>query len=45
MRIISFIEDLTLPQKIFHQLDLWDIRIHDPPATNPVYIPVGDDWN
>ena len=40
MRIISFIEDLDIIEKILRHLGLWDIRNHDPPQ--PVtsdYIP------
>ena len=31
MKIISFIEELDLIEKILCHLDLWDIRNHDPP--------------
>ena len=39
MKIISFIEDLDIIEKTPHHLDLWDICDHDPPVTEPVYIP------
>ena len=32
MRIISFIEDMEIIEKILRHLDLWDTRNHDPPA-------------
>jgi len=31
MKIISFIENLELIEKILRHLGLWDTRIHDPP--------------
>ncbi len=31
MRIISFIEELDIIEKILRHLGLWDIRSHDPP--------------
>jgi transcription termination factor NusB len=31
MRIISFIEELDIIEKILRHLGLWDLRIHDPP--------------
>ncbi len=31
MRIISFIEELDIIEKILRHLGLWDIRNHDPP--------------
>ena len=31
MKIISFIEDLDIIEKILRHLELWDIRNHDPP--------------
>ncbi len=56
MRIISFIEELDIIEKILRHLDLWDIRNHDPPDKISDYIlelvcdetdsriPVFDDW-
>ena len=56
MRIISFIEELDIIEKILRHLDLWDIRNHDPPKKISNYIlelvcdetdsriPVFDDW-
>jgi len=35
MKIISFIEDLDIIEKILRHLDLWDIRNHDPPIQQP----------
>ncbi|MBU0973493.1 MAG: transposase, partial [Proteobacteria bacterium] len=34
MRIISFIEELDIIEKILRHLGLWDIRNHDPPNVN-----------
>ena len=31
MRIINFIEELDIIEKILRHLGFWDIRIHDPP--------------
>ncbi len=31
MKIISFIEDLDIIEKILRHLGLWDINNHDPP--------------
>jgi|LGVE01.1.fsa_nt_gb hypothetical protein len=39
MRIISFIEDGEIIEKILRHLDLWDIRNHDPPARKATHIP------
>ena len=39
MKIISFIEELDIIEKILRHLDLWDIRNHDPPTQKPSYIP------
>jgi hypothetical protein len=39
MRIISIIDDFKIIDKILKYLDLWDVRNHDPPKTEPVYIP------
>ncbi len=39
MKIISFIEDLDLIEKILRHLDLWDIHNHDPPGPEPEHIP------
>ncbi len=39
MRIISIIDDFQIIDKILKYLDLWDVRNHDPPETEPVYIP------
>ena len=38
MKIISFIEELPVIEKILHHLDLWDIRNHDPPQKVSDYI-------
>ncbi len=38
MKIISFIEDLDVIEKILRHLGLWDIRIHDPPEKVSDYI-------
>jgi len=39
MKIISFIEDLDIIEKILRHLDLWDTRNHDPPEPEPSHIP------
>ena len=39
MRMISFIEDGEIIEKILRHLDLWDIRNHDPPARKATHIP------
>ena len=39
MKIISFIEDLDIIEKILCHLGLWDIRNHDPPSQKQPYIP------
>jgi len=40
MRIISFIEELDIIEKILRHLGLWDIRNHDPPKPAvPNFIP------
>ncbi len=39
MKIISFIEDLDIIEKILRHLELWDIRNHDPPEPEPLHIP------
>jgi len=39
MKIISFIEDLDIIEKILRHLELWDIRNHDPPKPEPSHIP------
>ena len=38
MRIISFIEEIEIIEIILRHLGLWDIRNHDPPQPDPVYI-------
>jgi hypothetical protein len=38
MRIISFIEELDVIEKILRHLDIWDIRNHDPPDKVSDYI-------
>jgi hypothetical protein len=35
MRIIAFIEDDQVIQKILKHLGLWETNTHDPPAQNP----------
>ena len=35
MKIISFIEELDIIEKILCHLGLWDIRNHDPPQPDP----------
>jgi len=39
MKIINFIEDLDIIEKILCHLDFWDIHNHDPPALEKSYIP------
>jgi len=39
MKIISIIDHFEIIDKILKHLILWDIRTHDPPETEPVYIP------
>jgi len=38
MRIISFIEEIEIIEIILRHLGLWDIRNHDLPQPDPVYI-------
>ena len=38
MKIISFIEELDVIEKILRHLDLWDIHNHDPPQKVSDYI-------
>ncbi|MFH1152264.1 MAG: hypothetical protein V1793_00490 [Pseudomonadota bacterium] len=38
MKIISFIEDLDIIEKILRHLDLRDIRNHDPPENVSDYL-------
>ncbi len=38
MRIISFIEELDIIERILRHLDLWDIHNHDPPEKISDYI-------
>ncbi len=54
MKIISFIEDLDIIEKILRHLGLWDIHNHDPPQaviSELVYdfsvsqIPAVEYWN
>lgn len=41
IKILSFIEELDIIEKILGHLDLWDIRNHDPqPATGLTVFPV-----
>ncbi|MFA5904505.1 MAG: transposase [Desulfobacula sp.] len=56
MKIISFIDELDVIEKILGHLDLWDVRNHDPPQKVSDYIlelvcdetgywnPVFDEW-
>ncbi len=37
--IISIIDDFEIIDKTLKHMDLWDIRNHDPPEKEPVYIP------
>jgi hypothetical protein len=39
MKIISIIDDFEIIDKILKHLNLWDIRNHDPPEVESVYIP------
>ena len=39
MKIISIIVDFDIIEQILKHLDFWDIRNHDPPEIEPVYIP------
>jgi len=39
MKIISIIDDFEIIDMILKHLNLWDIRNHDPPEKEPVYIP------
>ena len=39
MKIISIIEDFDIVKIILKHMDLWDVRNHDPPEIEPVYIP------
>jgi len=39
MRIIAFIEDDQVIEKILKHLGLWGTHNHDPPVRNPSYIP------
>lgn len=39
MKIISIIDDFKIIDKILKHLNLWDIRNHDPPEVEPIYIP------
>lgn len=45
MKIISIVDDFDIitwrsrVEQILKHLDLWDIRNHDPPEIEPVYIP------
>ena len=36
MKIISIIDESSAIGKILKQLKLWDIKIHDPPVSQPV---------
>ncbi len=38
MRIISFIEELDIIEKILRHLELWDIHNHDPPEKVSDYV-------
>ncbi|MCF7889585.1 MAG: hypothetical protein K9L78_05640 [Victivallales bacterium] len=38
MKIIAFIEELDIIEKILRHLGLWDIRNHDPPQKVSDYI-------
>jgi hypothetical protein len=56
MKIIAFIEEFDIIEKILRHLDLWDVRNHDPPQKISDYIlelvcdeadpriPVFDEW-
>ena len=39
MKIISIIDSFDIIEQILKHLNLWDIRNHDPPEVEPVYIP------
>ena len=39
MKIISFIEDDEIIEKILRHLGVWETRNHDPPAPNAVHTP------
>jgi hypothetical protein len=39
MKIISIVDDFDIIEQILKHPDLWDIRNHDPPEIEPVYIP------
>ena len=39
MKIISITDDFEIIDKTLKHLNLWDIRNHDPPDIEPVYIP------
>ena len=39
MKIISIIDNFEIIDKILKHLNLWDIRNHDSPGVEPVYIP------
>ena len=39
MKVISFIEDSALIEKILKHLGLWETRNHDPPQSKVVHIP------
>jgi len=38
MKIISFIEELHVIERILRHLNLWDVRTHDPPQKGFDYI-------
>lgn len=38
MKIIGFIEESEIIEKILQNLGLWDIRNHDPPPLTTLYI-------
>jgi len=38
MKVIAFIEDDEIIQKILKHLGLWETRNHDPPAANTMHI-------
>jgi len=39
MKTISFIEEIEIIEMILQHLGVWDIRNHDPPQPDQVYIP------
>jgi hypothetical protein len=39
MKVISFIENMEIIEKILSHLDLWDTRNHDPPTRKAPHIP------